>query len=393
MFLSGIHAPLRYETQQPMKRELQLAALLACAALLAGALLLAQAEGFTFAAEWFITSCMFASFVWLQCWRRRALNRAAPNTALYPTLGWANRITLVRGVLIAACGGFLLPANTVLSLGWIGGPLYSIAAILDRIDGYVARRSGQTTMLGIEFDTVVDALGMMVAPLLALSLGKIHWTYLLVSAAYYLFQLGLYWRRRRGLPVYPLIPNKLRRALAGFQMGFIAVVLWPPFLAPMTVVIGIAFMVPLLLGFCVDWLVVSGKIQPQSPSAAGIFGNIALFSTTCFQPALRLLLLMALLMFSHFSNLAVPTQPSVLWSATALNYALGISAAMVVLGLGGRIGALVMLGLLAWYFPAASLDSAMGAVIVSAVWILLLGCGRYSLWQDDDRWVTRYDGT
>jgi CDP-diacylglycerol--glycerol-3-phosphate 3-phosphatidyltransferase len=376
-----------------MKRELQLAALLACAALLAGAIPLALAEGFAFAAQWFIASCIFAGFVWLQCWRRRALNRAPFDTVLYPTLGWANRITLFRGVLIAACGGFLVPASTVLAVGWIGGPLYSIAAILDRVDGFVARRSGQTTLLGIEFDTVVDALGMIVAPLLALSLGKIHWTYLFVSAAYYFFQLGLYWRKRHGLPVYPLIPSKLRRALAGFQMGFIAVVLWPPFLAPMTLVIGIAFMVPVLLGFCVDWLVVSGKIQPQSHTTAGIFGNIALFSTTCFQPALRLLLLLALFMFSQFSDLAVPSQPSAFWSATALNYALGISAAMMVLGLGGRIGALVMLGLLAWYFPAASLDSAMGAVIVSAVWILLLGCGRYSLWQNDDRWVTRYNGS
>jgi CDP-diacylglycerol--glycerol-3-phosphate 3-phosphatidyltransferase len=375
-----------------MKRELQLAALLACAALLAGAILLALVEGGIFAAQWFVGSGLLTAFVWLQCWRRRALNRAASGTALYSTLGWANRLTLVRGVLIAACGGFLLPGASVVDIGWICAPLYSIAAILDRLDGYVARRNHQTTLLGIEFDTVVDALGMLVAPLLAWSLGKIHWTYLCVSAAYYVFQLGLYWRRRQGLAIYPLAPSKLRRALAGFQMGFIAVVLWPPFLAPTTLVIGIAFMVPVLLGFCVDWLAVSGKIQPQSPTAAGIFGNIALFSTTCFQPALRLLLLIALLMFSHFSDLAVLARPGGLWSATGLNYALGISAAMIVLGLGGRIGALMMLGLLAWYFPATSLDNAMGAVIVSAVWILLLGCGRFSLWQHDDRWVTRYDG-
>jgi CDP-diacylglycerol--glycerol-3-phosphate 3-phosphatidyltransferase len=393
MFQSGIRARLRYETQQPMKRELQLAALLACTALLAGAILLSQVEGLAYAAEWFITSLVLAGFVWSQCWRLRALNRAAADGVMFAGLGWANRITLLRGLLIAACGGFLVPAHTVLALGWIGGPLYSTAAILDRVDGFVARRSGQTTLLGTEFDTSVDALGMLVAPLLALSLGKIHWTYLLVSVAYYLFQLGLYWRRRQGLAVYPLIPNQLRRALAGFQMGFIAVVLWPPFIAPMTLVIGIAFMVPVLLGFCVDWLVVSGKIQPQSPTTAGIFGNIALFSTTCFQPALRLLLLLALFMFSHYSSLAVPTQPSTFWSVNGLNYALAISAAMIVLGLGGRIGALVMLGLLAWYFPASSLDSYMGAVIVSAVWILLLGCGRFSLWQNDDRWVSRYDGT
>lgn len=393
MLLSGIHAFRHYEIRHPMKRELQLAALLAGAVLLAGAIAIQRIEGFGFAAAWFVTSLLFASFVWLQCWRRRALNRAAPHTVLYSTLGWANRITLLRGLLIAACGGFLLLEPTMLAVGWICAPLYTAAAILDRVDGYIARRSSQTTMLGTEFDTVVDALGLLVAPLLALSLGKIHWSYLLVSLAYYLFQFGLHWRKHRGLPVYPLLPSKLRRVLAGFQMGFIAAVLWPPLLAPMTLVIGFAFMVPVLLGFCVDWLVVSGKMQPQSPMATGVFDNIALFSTTYFQPALRVLLMSALFMFSHFSDLAVPTRNSALWSAAGLNNALAVSAAMVVLGLGGRIGALAMLGLLAWYFPAASLDSAMAAVIVSAVWILLLGCGRFSLWQDDDRWITRSDGT
>ena len=376
-----------------MKRELQLAALLACGVLAVAASVLLQVEGPAFAGSWFVVSCLLGSFVWLQCWRRRALNRAAPDSPLYPTLGWANRITLIRGVLIAACGGFLWPDATVLAIGWTCAPLYTAAAMLDRLDGFVARRSGRTTLLGSELDTVVDALGLLVAPLLAISLGKIHWSYMLVSAAYYLFQSGLYWRRTYDLPVYPLAPNNLRRTLAGFQMGFIAVVLWPPFLAPMTLVIGIAFMVPVLIGFGVDWLVVSGRIQPRQPATAAMFSDLAAFSSTFFQPALRAMLLVAVFMFSEDAILETLPQNSSLWSVTVLNYALAVCAGMIVLGFGGRIGALLLLVLLACYFPAASLHSALGAVIVSAVWILLLGCGRFSLWQGDDRWVTRYDGS
>ena len=30
--------------------------------------------------------------------------------------------------------------------------------------------------------------------------------------------------------------------------------------------------------------------------------------------------------------------------------------------------------------------------LFSAIGILLLGCGRYSLWQGDDHWVNRQDG-
>jgi CDP-diacylglycerol---glycerol-3-phosphate 3-phosphatidyltransferase len=376
-----------------MKRELQLAALLACALLSVAAFILLQTQGKKFAAGWLLVSFLLGSFVWLQCWRRHELNRAAIDSPLHTSLGWANRITLVRGVLIAACGGFLWREPTALAIGWICGPLYALAAILDRVDGLVARRSNRTTLLGTELDTVVDALGLLVAPLLAISLGKIHWSYLLVSAAYYFFQLGLYSRRRRGLAVYPLLPNKLRRTFAGFQMGFVAVVLWPPFRAPMTVIIGVAFMVPVLIGFAIDWLVVSGRLQPQLPPVAAYFHNLAAFGTTLFQPALRLLLVVALFMLKQNSELESATQETNFWSATVLDYALAFCAAMILLGLAGRIGALALLCLFAWYFPVASLNIEMGATIVSAVWILLLGCGRFSLWQGDDRWVARYDGS
>ena len=104
---------------------------------------------------------------WQQVWQRRTLNRAAPEAALYPALGLANQLTILRGLLIAATGGLLLQLPDNALLIWAAALLYSIAAILDRVDGFVARRTRQTSLLGSELDTVFDALGLVVAPLLA----------------------------------------------------------------------------------------------------------------------------------------------------------------------------------------------------------------------------------
>jgi CDP-diacylglycerol--glycerol-3-phosphate 3-phosphatidyltransferase len=37
-------------------------------------------------------------------------------------------------------------------------------------------------------------------------------------------------------------------------------------------------------------------------------------------------------------------------------------------------------------------DVIITTIIFSSVWLMLLGTGRFSLWQWDDRWVNRRDG-
>ena len=113
------------------------------------------------------------------------------------------------------------------------------------------------TLLGTQLDTSFDALGLLIAPLVAVGYGKLHPTYLLVSVAYYLFMWGLYWRRSHGLPVLPLRPSNMRRVLAGMQMGLCATALWPLINATLSQVVGVVFMLPLLAGFWRDWLDVS----------------------------------------------------------------------------------------------------------------------------------------
>jgi CDP-diacylglycerol--glycerol-3-phosphate 3-phosphatidyltransferase len=130
------------------------------------------------------------------------------------------------------------------------------------------RSNRQTTELGKELDTTLDAMGLVIAPLLAVLYGKLFASYLLVSVAYYLFQWGLLWRRRFDKPVYPLPPSRLRRQLAGYQMGLVATVLWPPLPALLTRPVGILFMLPMLYGFIRDWLVVSGRLSADTDQPA-----------------------------------------------------------------------------------------------------------------------------
>ena len=363
-----------------LTRELRIIGLLGAAVLLAAGICLAALENWPIAIQWALLSGLLWGLVWQQTMRRLQDNRATPDSVLYPDLGWANRLTIVRGFLIALCAGLLWQDLNNELLLWLPALLYSIAAILDRVDGYVARRSRRTSVMGNALDNVFDALGLLVAPLLALNFAKIHWTYLLVSGAYYAFHLGLRWRTRQGLNNFALVPNTLRRTLAGFQMGYVAVVLWPPFDAQITRLAGFAFMLPILIGFVVDWLVVSGRIDMQKPRAQQFFRSLATRSISFGQPCLRivfLLCLAALLIQDHCQGVMLIGQL--------------LAGGLILLGVGARLGALLALALLA-LLPPQEVSTIATILLFSATWIMLLGSGRFSLWQGDDHWVERHDG-
>ena len=157
-----------------------------------GALWLAAVWGTPASLQWLAQSTVLWLFIYFQTARRLTLNRAEPQSPLYAQLGWGNRLTLLRSWLIAATGGFLFQAWPEGAwLAWLPGMIYFFGAVLDRVDGFVARRTGQMSQLGNELDTVSDALGMAVAAGLAWSYGQVHWSYLLMGAAYYLFHAGL----------------------------------------------------------------------------------------------------------------------------------------------------------------------------------------------------------
>lgn len=245
-----------------MRQEWRRVAWLGAAMLTASAVALSALEGQALALAWWLASALCWAYVLWQCFRRLPLNHSTVDGRPFAHLGHGNRITLLRGWCIAATAGFLAFAWADVHpyLLYLPAALYSLAAVGDALDGYMARRQQQTTRLGAELDTVLDAFGLVIAPLLAVLYGKLHLSYLLVSLAYYLFQAGIHWRQRRGLAVYPLPPSKLRRYLAGVQMALVAFALWPMLPPELTRLLGAVLMVPLLLGFCRDWLYVSGRL-------------------------------------------------------------------------------------------------------------------------------------
>tara|TARA_R110002167_G_scaffold47967_1_gene141744 strand:- start:30133 stop:31287 length:1155 start_codon:yes stop_codon:yes gene_type:complete len=363
-----------------LTRELRIIGLLGVTTLLLASICLATIENYSLVIQWLLISALLWGLVWQQSAKRLKDNRESVNDALYPSLGWANRLTILRGFLIALCAGFLWQSFYHTLLLWLPAFFYSVAAILDRVDGFVARKTQQTSLMGNALDNVFDALGLLIAPLLALNFAKIHWAYLLVSGAYYAFHLGLRWRSRNGLPNHPLTPNLLRRTLAGFQMGYIAVVLWPPFDAQITRLAGFAFMLPILIGFIVDWFVVSGRIDLQRGRSQKFFDALAMGSINWVQPCLRLLFLIALA--------AMTAQGQ--WQGLTLLGQL-FAAGLITFGFGARLGALLALILIA-LLPPEHISAVSTIFLFSATWIMLLGSGRFSLWQGDDHWVERQDG-
>jgi len=340
-------------------------------------------------AQWLLQAGLLWMLILSQVRGRLSLNCKASEGSPYLRLGLANRLTILRGWLIAGTGGFLFQQPPAGALAFVPAGFYAISAVIDRIDGYAARKTGQVSQMGMELDTVFDALGLAIAPLLAVWNGKIHWSYLMVSCAFYLFKWGQRYRRKKGLPVFALKPKLSRRAIAGFQMGFIAVVLFPVFQPPATRIAGFAFMLPVLAGFMIDWLVVSGRISEGSIISHRVLEQGEKLISFFTQPLLRLVLVCLILtwLFGYAENLSTSTLEHRL-----ILYGMIVCGVLILLGIMGRASALVLVLLLGWSCSSQPILLVDYILIPVTVWVLVLGTGHFSLCTWDEDWVNRYDG-
>jgi CDP-diacylglycerol--glycerol-3-phosphate 3-phosphatidyltransferase len=192
--------------------------------------------------------------VWAWCsfllFRLLPENRREPGGDPLPSLGAATLVTMTRGALVALASGFLRTPH-------VAAPAYTAAALLDGVDGPLARRENRVTPLGAKLDLEIDAAGVLVASVAGVVLGKLPYWYVLVGLTRYLFLLGIAWRRRRGRPVRDLDPMGLRRILAGAQMGFLAASLWPVVPEQPVYALSYLFGAATLGVFLRDWLYVS----------------------------------------------------------------------------------------------------------------------------------------
>lgn len=331
-------------------------------------------------------------------WRHLPGNHRPGETELLPSIGPGNALSLLRGLCIGLIAGFLFGPWPMGALAWVIVLLYTLADIADYFDGYLARRANHVTSLGSALDMEFDSLGTLVVILLAVSFGQLPWWYLTLGLARYLFVAGLWLRRRLDRPIFEMTPSAHRRIFAGFQMGFLSVVLWPILPRSMAVIAGTIFAAATGLGFLRDWLVASGVIDPNHPTYRRTQSQLYHLFVRQLPLLWRSLLVICLLSIlaaaspllqpelwrGHIASWGLPGA-GFLATILALIAILGIP--FIGLGILGRLTALALMLPIGFDVATRGLEWDNGLAIVSAVFIQLLGTGPVSLWPLEERYM------
>jgi phosphatidylglycerophosphate synthase len=177
-------------------------------------------------------------------------------------LSAATGVTLTRGLLISLVAGFALGPAPVGPASWLPGIVYGLAALADRLDGALARRTGTVTALGAKLDVTTDAVGLLVAPLVGVRWGRLPPWYLALSFAYPLFRAALRLRRARGLALFPerLRRDPRARFFAGVQMTVVAVALLPLLPRSFAWTVATLAMLPTVALFVGEWHLVTRSV-------------------------------------------------------------------------------------------------------------------------------------
>jgi CDP-diacylglycerol---glycerol-3-phosphate 3-phosphatidyltransferase len=305
---------------------------------------------------------------------------------LFPTLGGANWITLLRAGAIVGLADFLPLAilrgqGLPNVLAWAPGIIYLGVSLADLLDGFIARKHGRETELGKHLDIETDAAGLLTASLVAFALGRLPAIYLLAGIAYYPYILGIRVRQKRGLPVIALRSRPYARIIAGFQMGLVGMALLPMVNPAFTFVAAYIFMTPLLIGFLRDWLVVSGRVKTDADQQS-ILDHWARSAIMKILPlALRLVMLAAGI--SAFVGSGI-NQTHLAW-----RLAPGFCCLLAGFGFMGRSAALcLVLMLCSNPFPFNTPMISM-LLFCTAATLMLTGTGGMSLWAPEERILYR----
>ncbi len=339
----------------------------------------------------------------VQLWlvrRNLRKNHRRGETQLLPTLGLGNSLTLIRGLAYALMAGFLFAPRPEGWLAWAPAILYGVACVADFLDGYLARITDHSTVLGEVLDIEFDGLGLLVGIALAIQYEQLPLVYLLIGLARPLFVSGLRWRSQRGLAEFPMTPSANRRIVAGVQMGFVVIVLWPVFTPPLTTLAAILFGLPLALSFLRDWFVVIGWIDPSS---AGYRRTHAAVRQMLFAwaplPARLIGAGTALLILWQVRQdpglwLTLPMPFTMIAPAlTGVILVLGaIAIIAALLGVAGRVTGIVLILVACTDALARSLGIDNGLLLAIGATLVMLGTGRLALWTPEEYFFNTQTG-
>jgi phosphatidylglycerophosphate synthase len=180
--------------------------------------------------------------------------------------GAANRVTLGRMAAVVALGACVgepvLAAGGPPAAAWAVVVVATLAALLDAVDGALARRSGLASAFGARFDMETDAA----------------FTLVLAALVYHAGQAGA-WALAAGLMRYafvaaaaawpwlaaPLAPSRRRQAVCVATITALIVALAPVVPAPLAGALAAAATALLALSFAVDVRALARARRPHSP--------------------------------------------------------------------------------------------------------------------------------
>ena len=310
-------------------------------------------------------------------WWALRFNHHPDGDALFPDIGVANGMTLTRGLLTCLMAGFLFGPTPLGWLAWAPAVLYMTERVIDFFDGFVARYTSRETKLGTILDMEFDGLGILIAVGLAIQFDHLPVWYLVLGLGRQLFVLGIWIRQRLHWPVRDLPPSDHRRLIAGFQTGFISIILWPVWTTEVAMFAAWLFAVPLIFSFGRDWLAVSTTIDADSARYLAVRRRAKLVVEQWLPPLVRVT--------------GALLTGWLIWQGTSLSPALavlaGVAALSLLLGVVGRAGALVLAFVAAFSATAVGLHFDNALLLTCAVVVLHLGSGRFALWTPEEYYL------
>ena len=170
----------------------------------------------------------------------------------FARFGAANLVTTMRATLVALVAGLIgepavpLVATTALVLSLI-------AAMMDGVDGWIARRTRMESAFGARFDMEIDALLILALALLAWRHGKAGaWVVASGLMRYAFIAAGrlMPWLER------PLVPSVRRQTICVIQVAGLMVAIGPGVMPPFSGLVAAGALAALSYSFLIDtaWL-------------------------------------------------------------------------------------------------------------------------------------------
>ena len=178
----------------------------------------------------------------------------------FARFGAANQITTIRALIVSLIAGFVGEAPTA-TIATTAAGASIVVAMLDGVDGWLARRHRIASAFGARFDMEIDALLILALSILAWRFGKAGaWVMLSGAMRYAFIAAGLWWTWLRA----PLPPSRRRQAVCVLQIAGLIAVVAPAIAPPASAAIAALALVALAASFLTDiiWLWRSAAFAP-----------------------------------------------------------------------------------------------------------------------------------